>query len=582
MGNLNINDTESASILSIDSIVKRENHNPRRFKSAARRAEMRESIRSKGVLQPILVRPHPSISGKYELVAGETRYDLAIDVGLTSIPALIKMISDDDLRSTAAIENIQRQDMTPMDEGESARELLIKYNGDKDLVAKEMGWSLRKLEGRLQITHCVDEVAQALCDDIISFSHAALLSGLRPKAQVSGLNLVLTEKLSAIDLKKRIDHAALRLDKAIFDKSECSGCPSNSSKQVDLFQDGVEAGRCLNQACFTEKTTAAIEQIKVEQAENFNRIEVLSDVAEGSTVVLVASGIDGVGVAQYKACQGCEHYGATVSDKLHEVGTITKGLCFNLSCHTNMKNSYQNLICTRPASQGATEGLNDDGDVTRVITVGESGSPNNNAPKGDVVAKPASISKKVLERNHEVHRMAASRLFANTATYAKALALLSLISESHFTFKTKPDGWPSSLSGESRFVALNILLSFGEEKIDQIMRSIACKVIQNTKGGWGGDDLEKDTFGAISVGLCKEHSLDLSAEFVMDADYLDMHTKPVIEELLQVSGFAEAFDNKYGAGSFTKMMSTSKKDILGKVKEFDFEFKGFIPPSMRR
>lgn len=114
-------DQDNATMLNLDSIVLREGHNPRKTRSKAEYNDLSRSIRAKGVLQSILVRPHPTDSGKYEVVAGETRFKIAVEAGLKAIPSVIRPISDAEFVELAMIENTARFSMSPMDEGDAAQ-----------------------------------------------------------------------------------------------------------------------------------------------------------------------------------------------------------------------------------------------------------------------------------------------------------------------------------------------------------------------------------------------------------------------------------------------------------------------------
>ena len=562
-----------ASIVSVTAIHKRDGHNPRRIRSKSDRDSLRESIREKGVMQPILVRPHPEHDGQYELVAGETRFDLACEVGLTQIPALIRTIRDEELLSYAASENIHRAAMSPMDEGEVARKLLIKHKSDKESVCQELGWSRSKLDGRIQLTHCSTEVAQALADEQISIGHAQILSGLREDSQDRALEVVLEKRLSVDGLREKVESLSLRLNQAIFDTTECATCPHNSSVQASLFDAAAGDGRCLNKSCFDRKTDGALQTIKGDLSETYHRVEIDRDVAEGATTVLTPHGPSGVGEQQLGACTGCQHYGALVATEVGREGKVRGGVCFNLDCHGEKVKEYQAIIATDAAPAKAS--------------ANDSAAPGP-AQAGVTKTKPASkkkvasdaTPKSILARNHQVHREAASDQVGQEARLVLIVSILSMISDSSVSFERTPQGWPNSLSGASRGKAAAILDQLSDAQLESLQSQIAAKMVLKATASYG-DSNERDTFGSVAQWVSQSRQCDLSQKFVLDEHYLEPHTKPMIERVLRDAGFDFHYDTGEGDGAFKKLMAGKKGDIISAVKASDFNFQGFIPGSMR-
>lgn len=570
---------DEVSIIDLGLIDIREGHNPRKFRAKKRMDEMRESVRADGVLQPILVRIHPETNGRYELVAGHTRFDLATDVGLPTIPALVKDVSDEDMLKLATSENVHRENMTPVDEGQAAKELLIKHSNDQDEVCRILGWSKTKLLGRMQLTHCIPEVSQALCDEEITVGHAQLLSGMREAAQPGGLKLVINDKLTTDDLRKRIEAQALRLKAAIFDKTDCEGCPHNSSQQSSLFGSVSETDRCLNKDCFSEKTQVRLVEQKAELAESFSTVNLDTDVAEGAYTLIATSGGSGVGQEQATACQGCSHYGALIATRLGDEGKVTKNVCFNVPCNTEKVDAYQSLIASEAeeAATPQTQAENGDGEPAE----GATAAP---AKKAKKAAKPtvAATPKAILAVNHGVHRLAAQVKVTEDggSKIVTIMAILSMMSDSSQGFKTKPESWPTGLTGASRGKAFEILDSFDESKLQELLKGMAAKALANAKSSYGGEN-EGDTFGSMANYIAKSRQADLAKHFVMDEGYLKSHTKPVIETLLTGAGFDKTYDSEKGEGAFKKLMGEKKDDLLKAVTASKHDFTGFVPDSMK-
>lgn len=563
----------------ISKIHKRPGHNPRRMRSTKRMDELRESIRDQGVIQAILVRPHPQIEGDYELVAGETRLDLSVEVGLTHIPALIRRIDDDDMGQLALVENVQRTNMTPMDEGSAAKKLLIEHKNDKQEVCRVLGWSQKKLDGRIQLTRCIDPVAQALCDEQISVGHAQYLSGLRAESQEKGLAMVIENKLSVDELRERIEALSLKLVNAIFDKTECQTCPHNSSLQSSLFDNGVEDGRCLNKACFQAKTDAHLSAVKEDLAENYHRVELDRDVAEGATTVLASSGPHGVGSDQIAACQQCEHNGAIINTQIGNEGHVQRNVCFNLPCNKTKIEAYQQIIATDAAPAKATGGSGSS--TTPAAGSATASQPTSTKAKAKAKASAGAdaLPKKILARHHEVHRAGASEIVASDQRLAKALAVISLLKDTGVGMPDKPEGWPASFSQFGRQQAIRILDGYSEAELDALIQRIASTSMVASKDSFTQESW-KDPFGMAAVAIATDHKAGLAPHFTMDRDYLEAHTKPVITRLLTESGFKSDYEAKHGEKAFKTLVGAKKGEILETVEKSGFDFNGFVPESL--
>ena len=119
--------------------------NPRRHFDEAKMQELIGSVKEKGVIQPILLRP---VGDDFELIAGERRFRAAVAAELTEIPAMIRDVDDDEAEMLALMENIHRDDLSPMEEAESAAKILARHNGDRAETATVLCWDSTKLNRR--------------------------------------------------------------------------------------------------------------------------------------------------------------------------------------------------------------------------------------------------------------------------------------------------------------------------------------------------------------------------------------------------------------------------------------------------
>lgn len=567
---------DDIQMVSLSMIHKRKNHNPRKTKSAAQRNELRESIRRQNVLQPILVRPHPEIFGDYELVAGETRLDICVELEHPTIPALIRHIADEDLLTAALSENIHRTDMIPTDEGRAAEIMLARYD-DRDEVCRILGWTPKKLDARIQLTHCIESVQQALADEQIKLGHAELLSGLREKSQQDGLGMILKAKMSVDDFRTKIEALSLKLAVAPFDLSDCENCPHNSSRQASLFGTRTTAGQCMNKTCFDQKTDEHFISLKDDLAETYPKVGLSDQLAANTTTVLVASGPTGVGTEQLKACTGCEHFGAIIDTRIGNKSHVTENVCFNLTCNKKMVKEYQDIIATDAAPAQPTESASADDKTPASDTKPATKTNAQGKPK----AKPvkAAIPATIVDRHHQVHRNTAAVGISTDRKAALIVSVLSMMAEANVKPDSTPEGWPMQLSTDNRAKAAAMLDTLDETKLTALQQQIAAKVLESAKRGDGNN--ATDAYGSLAVWYAKTRKSDLTAHFTVDENYLKAFVKPAIADILEESGFKAFYIEKHDEKAYKALINGKKGDMIKTALESGFDYTGYLPKALK-
>lgn len=176
--------------------------NPRQPRSVFNESslkELSESIKTAGVAQPILVRMR---KGNYELVAGERRLRAAKIAGLSVIPAIIKDFSDEESLQLALIENLQREDLNPMDEAESYGKLISEFNLTQADIAKKVGKDRSTVANMARLLELPIEAQKALRKEEISTGHARALLAITEKEKIAPLvRDIIKNKLSVRDLE---------------------------------------------------------------------------------------------------------------------------------------------------------------------------------------------------------------------------------------------------------------------------------------------------------------------------------------------------------------------------------------------
>ena len=189
-------------------------------------SELSDSIRKYGVIQPIVVRP---VNGKYEIIAGERRYKASMMAGRTTIPAVIVNLSDRDSEEIALLENIQRQQLSPIEEAVSYKRILDMGYITQDELAKKLGKAQSTIANKVRLLNLDDEVQEALLENKISERHARSLLRLSDKAdQVKMLHRIINERLTV----KMTDNEIAKL------KEEKN---KQVSKQVQTDNNNIES-----------------------------------------------------------------------------------------------------------------------------------------------------------------------------------------------------------------------------------------------------------------------------------------------------------------------------------------------------
>jgi ParB family chromosome partitioning protein len=156
--------------------------------------ELAQSIRLRGVLQPLVVRPHPDKQDRFQIVAGERRWRAAGAAGLHEVPVLVNQMTDAEASAVALVENLQRQDLNPIDEAEGYHRLLTQFQFTHDALGQSVGKSRSHISNALRLLNLPGAVKDALRNGEISAGHArALLAHPAPEA---GLREVMHRQLS--------------------------------------------------------------------------------------------------------------------------------------------------------------------------------------------------------------------------------------------------------------------------------------------------------------------------------------------------------------------------------------------------
>ena len=171
-------------------------------------SELANSIKEHGIIQPLVVRR--LLNGKYEIIAGERRYKASNLVGLSKLPCIISELDDNASAEVALVENIQRKNLSAIEEAKSYKKLLDRGYLTQEQLAKRLGVSQSGVANKVRLLNLTDEVQDALMNELISERHArSLLQISNPKEQIDMLNNIIKNRMTVrqldIEIKSKFD-----------------------------------------------------------------------------------------------------------------------------------------------------------------------------------------------------------------------------------------------------------------------------------------------------------------------------------------------------------------------------------------
>jgi ParB family chromosome partitioning protein len=195
-------DGQVVSLISLDQILPNR-YQPRTTFVEAELEELAQSVKEHGVLQPIVVRRKGD--GMYELIAGERRFRAAKIAGMTTIPSLVRNSNDEKALAVALVENIQRQNLNPMEEAKAYSRLMGDFGLTQDLVSRSVGKDRSSIANILRLLSLPKIVQQFIESGAISLGHAKVLAGLSTaEAQLKLAQKIVSEQLSVRQIEQMI------------------------------------------------------------------------------------------------------------------------------------------------------------------------------------------------------------------------------------------------------------------------------------------------------------------------------------------------------------------------------------------
>lgn len=530
--------------------------NPRTFFDPQEMDELVSSVRSVGILQPLLLKPLGD-TGEYEIVAGERRWRAAQMAGLTEVPALVRELSDEDAEIASLTENVIRADMSASEEAEAANRLLYRNQGDKEETARQLGWTVEKLGKRLALMSCASEVRAALTERKIQLGHAELLAAVPADKQIKALKRIVEGNIPVVVLKDNLGKLAHKLASAIFDTAVCQNCQYNSSQQRSLgFSENIGDGYCTNGEHYEQLTNEKLEAIAAEKREDFPKVVIYRKEDGFQPLPLIADGALGVGAEQVEACKACANFGCAISGLPGSEGEVTESLCYDGACH-------QQKIAARLKAEKAA------GQSAHPPSGGKSASGKPAATAGkSASAKANAIPKAVAQYRVEQWRKMAAKELHMQPSKAQSL-LFGLALTGHMThvdqsrYRTAVERTLDDLPK-----AINLIegVEFGDglepERLTQVLALIPCAAAYGVP--------EHDLVRILAF-------LDVSVatHWKLNKEFLALMSKSEIEAIAEEIGLKKAMKD------FAKAKGEKKDDFITALLKVDgFDYRGAVPKVM--
>lgn len=500
--------------------------NPRRYFDRKKHDDLVASIRLRGIIQPILVRPKGEV---YAIVAGERRYRAGLDAYGPDgeVPVIIREMSDLEALEAAIAENDDRDDPSETEQADAAVRYLAACQGDRAEAARRLGWSRSKLDRRLALAELSDAVKLALDERRIKVGHAELLAAVPGDKQDKALQTILGSGLDVGKTRELLMRVTQNLGAACFDKTECMTCPFNSAAQRSLFETHIDDGHCTNASCF-ELKTQAVEVIRFEEQERAEKA------ARAAVPPVVYDPEDSDDPEQ---------------DDID--GTISSA------------DLQARLLDDSPSSEGTGASPPASSNLAQPANSASS------AHKPTVSAK--SISGRTSDLREATWRTALARALAGNAVHAQTAILVAAMS-----------GTLSQIKADTLTSRAGLLVGASFPDLDYEAKIAAIRALPDRQTAnilsVIGAAYAKDvlTFGHV-VDLARVFEVDLRDSWRVDQAFLERYTKDELKFIAQECGLIAHVGQK----TFAKRLGSKKADLItSMLNAIGFDWAGRLPSAM--
>ena len=503
------------------------------------------------------------VNGEPELIYGNTRTDICIDLGYELMPVLIKDIrTQEESLQLALSENIDRNKMTLLQESKGLKKVVLACSGDISAASSRMGWSESKFKKALQLLKATRKVQSLIGIKqpngfTLSEAHASQLSLLLPKIQDRLVDAVIGNKFTVNQLSSQLKKSvAQKLSEATFCKKECDTCEYNSNQQDALLPMlGFDEDMCSNPLCFAEKTKEYFQGQAVEMEKEHGKV-VLKSTLNGTTTI----SNDLVGEEQLKKCARCDMNCAVLNDKPElGQGQIIENQCIDSACLKEkmlvlMQSNITPLSVEEEPLQNEVVAINGSkNDIVKKTVVKKESTT-----KAET-QKVASIPYRCKDNAQKEIRTIASNALKKHPNYELALTVASLL---------------STLGKGSLTTKVNLLLKKSEKELEALKKASIDELTTNYQSS--SLNMEK------TVIECARERTDNFQEKALEAwkptiENLSLMTKQIRIMVLEDSGFTKAYKAEKSDKDYSALLTKKSNDQVLEILNFNFNWTNFAP-----
>ena len=510
----------------------------------------------KGIHTSVGVRFNPEQPDKLELIYGHCRRDAAIETGFTTVPFRFFEVDDDTAYQLHISENFDRNDLDIVAKAKAARTYLSHFKADYEAVASKLNLSVKKVRELLELNKCSDKVLSALRSKTISEGHAILLACFPAEQQDKNLNVIIAEGWTVATLRERSGKAKLPLSRAIFDLADCQECEHNSIHQQDLFSVGDTKAQCAKRACYTEKTTAHLENQKAELTEKYGHILLLSECAKENRNAVSA---DILGDAQWATCRTCDDKVAVLNDDINkQLGAVLPNQCVNKVCFTDCKTAYEKEVKVQLDAQ-----ISD----SEKATEAQKANAKAVAKKTAKAKATGTLPTKATESYKSALRAAATTFYADDNRFSQCVLTAAIVSQAKYT---------DDVIKHARFAdALVTCLSLSNEQRAAITQHAITHLLCKTDTDANSSSVTDTLIQCLSVD--KATSIEhVTAAWTPTKDNLSVYTADLLPALVKSAGL----DKTLGQDAFDKLVKLGKGKMIENILAADHDWSGYAPKSL--
>ena len=513
--------------------------------------ELTESIRQKGVLQPIIVRPLKG-NGSYEIVAGYRRYQAATAAGLETIPAIIEEFDDEAALEVAMTENSQREDVNPIDEAIGFKRMLD-TGTETETVAAKIGRPIAYVLGRVKLLDLCKEAQQAILKGKISLGHAQVLLRLRSKNDQKQLLAAMLDGdgMTVAGAKSIIRRHSLSLNLAPFDTQDCLSCQYRSGNQAMLFPELKDTDECSDPACYHKKILAHYEaQAKEKEEQGFRVIRDAAEMEElGKVKRIVPKKADAdysnVYPPKYKTdCAKCtDHHAYYFFEENNYQGphVETGELCLNPKCLEKMFKAVREAEAEANGQSSESADFESTPSKVSPITLRLHAEVCRDRFMIERLPAKVSASPMLTKRFVIFHMLYRFGYYSGNAKQTRDEILKEICPPEYFK-ERKFTGWEIYL----------VVMGVPKEQLSKLLTRVATATIQFTDP-------------KVLLHMTPEAGIDMEKDFLMDKEFLNTKKKAELIEMVKALELPVNFTGKEKKSEMVDAILAT--DLAGKRTE---------------